>query len=92
MTGILAQTIVLTSYGNEYLRTGKLSNFYPQNSTFQHCNSIDFKEIKKKNIFTSKKEFIVASNPMEWFALLKKEGCTKLTLAPTSSSLQRVPT
>jgi hypothetical protein len=30
MTGILAQTIALTSYGNEYLRSEKLSDFYPQ--------------------------------------------------------------
>lgn len=80
MTGILAQTIALTSYGNEYLRSGKLSDFYPQNSTFQHCNSVDFKELKKKIIFTSKKEFIVANNPIEWFSLLKKEGCSKLRL------------
>jgi hypothetical protein len=34
MTEILAQTITLTFYGNEYVRTGDLINFYPQNSTF----------------------------------------------------------
>ena len=80
MTGILAQTITLTSYGNEYLKTGELTNFYPQNSTFQHCNSVDFKEMRKKNIFSSKKEVIVADNPIKWFSLLKKDGCRKLRL------------
>lgn len=80
MTGILAQTITVTSYGNEYLRTGKLTNFYPENSTFQHCNSVDFREMRKGFLFSKKKEFTVADNPSEWFALLKKEGCKKLRL------------
>jgi hypothetical protein len=80
MTGILAQTITITSYGNEYLRTGKYTNFYLQNSSFQHCNSVDFIAIRKKNIFTAKKEAIIANNPTEWFTLLKKNDCKKLRL------------
>jgi hypothetical protein len=80
MTGILAQTISITSFGNEYLKGWELSNFYPENSTFQFCKSVDFREIKKKNIFTSKKEIIVANTPIEWFIYLKKNGCKRLQL------------
>lgn len=70
----------MTSYGNEYLETGKLNDFYPQNSTFQHCNSVDFKEMKKKYFFSKKVEMICAENPIEWFELLKNKGCKKLRL------------
>ncbi|HAT80360.1 MAG TPA: hypothetical protein DCS17_02835, partial [Flavobacterium sp.] len=80
MTGILAQTISITSFGNEYLKSGELTNFYPENSTFQFCNSVVFRKIKKKNIFTSKKVIIVANTPLEWFIYLKENGCKKLQL------------
>lgn len=80
MTGILAQIITITSFGNEYLKNGKLTDFYPQNSTFQHCDYVDFKEMKKKNIFSSKKEIIVSKNPIEWFEYLKSKDCKKLRL------------
>jgi hypothetical protein len=80
MTGILAQIIAITSFGNQYLKNGKLTNFYPQNSTFQHCDFVDFREMKKKNIFSSKKEIIVSENPTEWLDYLKSESCLKLRL------------
>lgn len=80
MTGILAQTITLTSYGNEYLENEKLNDFYPQNSSFEHCHSVEFKEINKKYFFSKKTEIVCAENPIEWFELLKKEGCKKLRL------------
>jgi hypothetical protein len=80
MTGILAQIIAITSFGNEYLKNGVLNNFYPENSTFQHCDTIDFREMRKKNIFVSKKEFIIANNPLKWFEYLKKDDCIKLRL------------
>lgn len=80
MTGILAQIIAITSFGNEYLKNGNLTNFFPQNSTFQHCDFVDFREMRKKNIFSSKKEFIVSENPIEWFEHLKSKGCKKLRL------------
>tara|TARA_R110000868_G_scaffold384810_1_gene652441 strand:- start:284 stop:1078 length:795 start_codon:yes stop_codon:yes gene_type:complete len=79
MTGILAQTIATVSYGNEYLKLNKTNEFYPQNSTFQHCNNVDFREMKK-NIFTKDTEIIVANNPIEWFEFLKKNCCQKLSL------------
>lgn len=80
MTGILAQTITLTSYGNEYLENGKLNDFYPQNSSFEHCHSVEFKEMNKKYFLSKKTEIVCAENPVEWFELLKKEGCKKLRL------------
>lgn len=80
MTGILAQIIAITSFGNEYLKNGKLTDFYPQNSTFQHCDFVDFREMKKKNIFSSKKEIIVSKNPTKWFEYLKSKNCKKLRL------------
>ena len=80
MTGILAQIIAITSFGNEYLKSGNLTNFFPQNSTFQHCDFVDFREMRKKNIFTSKKEFIVSKNPIEWYEYLKSKNCLKLRL------------
>ncbi|MHA7944873.1 hypothetical protein ACJOV8_017480 [Formosa sp. 3Alg 14/1] len=80
MTGILAQIITITSFGNEYLKNGKLTDFYPQNSTFQHCDYVDFREMKKKNIFSSKKEITVSKNPIEWFEYLKSKNCKKLRL------------
>lgn len=79
MNGILAQTIATVSFGNEYLKQNKTDNFYPENSTFQHCNNVDFRE-KKKSIFSKDKEIIVANNPIEWFAYLKKNGCEKISL------------
>jgi hypothetical protein len=80
MTGILAQTITLTSYGNEYLENGKLLDFYPKNSSFGACHSVVFKEINTKDFFFKNTEIFCAENPLEWFELLKKEGCKKLRL------------
>ncbi len=43
MTGTLAQLIALTAYGNAYLTTGNLpDDFYPSNTTFQFCKTVDF--------------------------------------------------
>lgn len=80
MTGILAQTISITSYGNEYLKNGKLTDFYPHNSTFKHCDFVDFRKMKKRYFFSSKKETIISSNPIEWFEFLKSKNCKKLRL------------
>lgn len=80
MTGILAQIIAITSFGNEYLKNGKLAGFYPKNTAFQHCEFVDFREMIKKNVFSSKKEITVSKNPLEWFEYLKSENCIKLRL------------
>lgn len=81
MTGILAQLITITSHGNQYLSVGSLTNFFPENSSFQHCNSVQFSEMRKGNFFSfKKKEYILVDNPIEWFKLLKNDNCKKLRL------------
>jgi hypothetical protein len=81
MTGTLAQLISLVSFGNDFLNTGTLpGNFYPENSTFQFCNSVEFVAFKK-SLFSSKfKESTIASDPYKWFELLKKDKCKRLSL------------
>jgi hypothetical protein len=77
----LAQIISLTSYGNEFIRTGQIpENYFPINTVFQHCNSVDFWEFKKSFLSSKQTERMVAKNPIEWFKLLKKEGCVNLRL------------
>jgi hypothetical protein len=77
----LAQIISLTSYGNEFLRTGQVSeNYFPGGTVFQHCNRIDFRDFKKSLFSSKQSETISANNPIDWFQLLKKEGCARLRL------------
>jgi hypothetical protein len=83
MTGTLAQLIALTAYGNAYLATGNLLDFYPSNTTFQFCKSVDFVAFKKPFLFSNfskPKETIVAATPTDWFKLVEKDGCKKLRL------------
>lgn len=79
MNGTLAQLIALTSFGNCYLNSQEVNGFFPGNSTFQYCNTVDFKTFKK-SLFGKQKEVIAASNPNSWFEYLKTEGCKKLRL------------
>jgi hypothetical protein len=81
MTGILAQIIALTAYGNDFLKNGKvLTDFNSTNTTFQFCNKIDFREFKKQFFFSKPKEKVVAENPIKWFEFLKTDGCKHLRL------------
>ncbi|MBK9542794.1 MAG: hypothetical protein IPO49_10895 [Bacteroidetes bacterium] len=81
MTGTLAQLIALTTYGNEFLKKGSLEPpFYPENSTFQFCKTVDFHEFRKR-LFSSKyNEVKINADPNEWFLLLKKEKTKVLHL------------
>lgn len=77
----LAQIISLTSYGNEFIKTGQLpQNYFPDSTLFQHCNSVDFRDFKKSFFSSKPKENISAKNPLDWFQLLKKEGCVRFRL------------
>src|SRR6187455_1240581 len=77
----LAQIISLTSYGNEFLKTGSLpEKYFPNNSIFQFCNSVDFRDLKKRWFATQLTETISAENPLVWFDNLKREGCKKICL------------
>ena len=77
----LAQIISLTSYGNEFMRTGQVDqNYFPDSSVFQHCNLVDFRDFKKSFFSSKQTEKVSAKNPLDWFRFLKKEGCVKLRL------------
>ena len=91
MVGTLAQTIALTAYGNDYLLNGHIHiDFNSSNTTFQFCNRVDFRELKKVLFSSKHKEKIVANNPTEWFAYLKANGCKHLALYYECSKEQSV--
>lgn len=81
MTGILSQIIALTTFGNDFLKNGKIpTDFNSTNTTFQFCNRVDFREFKKQFFSSKPKEKIVAENPTKWFEYLKADGCKHLRL------------
>jgi len=81
MQGELSQIISLTSYGNGFFNNEHLiENYFPNNTTFQFCNSVDFRDFKKRSFSSKFDETIFAKNPLEWFRNLKKQGCQKLRL------------
>ena len=79
MTGILAQTISLTSYGNEYLLNGKLNNFFPNHSSFEHCKNVEFIATMDKNFVNTKKEITGIKNPELWFEPLASASVPLVT-------------
>ncbi|OIR12701.1 hypothetical protein GALL_57680 [mine drainage metagenome] len=81
MTGTLAQIIALTAYGNNYFKNDNLPiGFNTDNTTFQFCNKVDFREFHRAFFFSKLKEIVVANNPTEWFKYLKADGCKSLRL------------
>jgi hypothetical protein len=77
MVGTVAQLLSLVSYGNEYISKGSLSSaYFPDNSVFQFDKQVHFKTTERK-FFGGKKD-ITVSNPLEWFAYLKQDGCIAL--------------
>ena len=85
----LAQLIVLVTYGNDFFITGSLpSDFDTLNTTFQFCNTIDFRVYKKKALSSKTDESVIAKSPTEWFEYLKNSGCKRLGLYYKSSEDQ----
>ncbi len=81
MTAILAQLISITSHGNHFLTTGDLNSDYEkENSTFQFCNRVDFRNFRKTFPFTKPKEIVIAESPIKWFHFLKKQNYSRLRL------------
>lgn len=81
MTGIVAQIIALTAFGNDFLNNGKVpADFNSKNTTFEYCNKVDFREFKKQFFFSKVKEMVAAENPTKWFEYLKADGCKHLRL------------
>ena len=78
MQGELAQLISLTSYGNEYLKSGNLPLFYyPEHHTFKFCRLVEFVIPGDRK---ASYELVWAENPLSWFEKLKQEGCSGLKL------------
>ncbi|RYE53467.1 MAG: hypothetical protein EOP48_14340 [Sphingobacteriales bacterium] len=89
MTGPLAQIISLTTYGNDFIKNGRVPiDFNTVNTTFQFCNKVDFREFKKPFFFSKLKEKVVAQSPTEWFDYLKLDDCKHLRLYFESSKDQ----
>ncbi len=81
MTGDIAQIIALTAFGNDFLKNGNLiSNFNTENSTFEFCNKVIFREFENPSSDSKLKENVIATNPTDWFQYLKNEGCKYLRL------------
>jgi hypothetical protein len=79
MNGNVAQIIALVSYGNSFLKNGRIDSFYPSNSTFQYCNRVDFRISVKHGLFFSKEKIsVIAENPGDWYATLKAENGRRL--------------
>lgn len=89
MTGTLAQFVTLTTYGNDYIRNGNIpANFDTANTAFDFCNTVDFREVRKKYFFSKPKEEVLFDCPTKWFKFLKNNGCQKLRLYYSSSDDQ----
>lgn len=88
MTGTLAQLVALVAYGNEFLTTGNLpEDFYPQNSVFQFCHSLQFIEVDGPG----GKENLIGTTPLQWYIYLQQQGIQKLELHYQSSNNQEMP-
>jgi hypothetical protein len=75
MTGVLAQLVSLTSYGNQCIGSGQFPlYYYPQHSTFKFCNKVDFLQLRDGQ------ETVLCPNPNSWFGYLKLSACQKLRL------------
>jgi hypothetical protein len=84
MNGELAQLIAITSHGNVFLSTGIIDdNFYPGNSSFQFCHSVTFHDHSGQVTGKDNRSQLTASNPVEWFRMLRQEGCQHMRLFHT---------
>lgn len=84
----LSQRIALVTYGNNFLRNGKLPASFPEHRTFNFCNKVDFRIFERPFFFMKQKEKPIASNPVEWFEYLLNSGCKSLRVHFKSSADQ----
>jgi hypothetical protein len=81
MTGILSQLITLVSFGNDYLRHDRLdADFYPGHPSFNYCREVFFSRQGPDNSRDAAGGEVIAKDPGEWLAVLKKKGCDRLRL------------
>ncbi len=88
MTGPVDQSISLISFGNDFLQSGELFKFYPENLAFQFCNNVLFSEEQLQNQTGNPNKKLYAANPVEWLQQLKKNNCKKLRLYYAPSEKQ----
>jgi hypothetical protein len=85
MNGEIAQFVALICFANAAIRGIGTPRFFPENSTFQFCNSVKFMEVKR-SIFGKVTEREVCGTPNEWLSLVAKEGvAVRLSRAPQNS-------
>ena len=81
--------VALTAYGNDYLQNGSIPMAFDSlNTTFQFCNKVTFRELRKMRLLSKSKKTVVANNPTEWFKYLRVNGCKQLSLYRASSKNQ----
>jgi len=85
MNGPIAQIVALTCHGNSFLAGNDTPTFFPENSTCQFCNSLDFVEWKS-SFLQKPKEVVVAEAPDEWFSLLQLREAKGIRLTRTPQS------
>jgi len=89
MTGTVAQLVALTSHGNAFLRGRPTNLFFPQNSTFQFCNTVEFLQLNPDKVgFT---EELLADSPPKWLDFLKSKNCARLKLSHLTTSNPQAP-
>ncbi len=75
----IAQAVALIIYGNAFLLQRNIAeDFYPANSTFQGCECVNFVDLCKKG--NKRVEETFASEPLEWFEVLRQQGVNTLRM------------
>lgn len=78
MNGTTSQLLSLITFGNQFLKTGQLpDSYYPANPVFKFCNTVNFMHLSSLPDGTTT-EKAVSNTPIDWFKLLKQEGCQEL--------------
>ena len=91
MQGMIAQAVALTIHGNAALRvanTFDANAFYPANSTFKFCESVNFSDRTRNSTQFALTPY--ANDPIAWLEKLKHEGVTTLRIAYGSSGQTQV--
>ena len=80
MNGTTAQLLSLITYGNQFLRSGKIKpDYYPNNAAFKFCNRVDFMHINAKPDGAAA-ESLIAASPIDWFEHLQQNNCLELKI------------
>jgi hypothetical protein len=89
VNGPTAQLVAIACHGNAALRGVAHPRFFPDNSTCQFCERVDFVD-RRRGLIGRVKEHAVASMPDDWFGVLSDEGTLGLQVAYGSSGDQRL--